>query len=56
MALAIVGDNEDFIYPCGICRQVMAEFGEEIIVILENGEGKRKRHTLGELLPHSFYK
>ncbi len=25
-AIAIAGDSEDFVYPCGICRQFMAEF------------------------------
>ena len=35
--------------PCGICRQVLAEFGKDILVITENSE-----HTVEELLPYSF--
>lgn len=40
--------------PCGICRQVMAEFcGKDFAVILGN-ETALSRHTLEELLPLSF--
>lgn len=40
--------------PCGICRQVMAEFcGADFAVILGN-ETTLSRYTLGELLPLSF--
>jgi cytidine deaminase len=54
MAMAIVGDNQDFIFPCGICRQVLVEFGEDTLVVLVDGAGQRKRLTIKELLPHSF--
>lgn len=54
VAIAIAGGNDDFLYPCGICRQVMAELGEDMVVILVNGKGERKRHTAKELMPHSF--
>ncbi|MFR5601183.1 MAG: cytidine deaminase [Lachnospiraceae bacterium] len=42
--------------PCGICRQVMREFGnpEEFQIILGTGEGDLKVYTLQELLPESF--
>lgn len=41
--------------PCGGCRQVMAEFGLDTIVILADGEGKIvKETTVGELLPEAF--
>jgi cytidine deaminase len=41
--------------PCGGCRQVMAEFGLDTIVLIANGEGKLvKETTVGGLLPGAF--
>ncbi len=41
--------------PCGICRQVMAEFGgEDMPILLVKGESDIKKYTLSELLPLSF--
>lgn len=59
-AIAIVGGKGGaicgFCPPCGICRQVLAEFaGEGFRVLLFDGE-KLKTLTLAELLPHSFAK
>lgn len=54
-AIAVVGDGEDYCYPCGVCRQVMAEFCEddfEIIVVKDIDE--YLVCTLGDLLPHAF--
>jgi cytidine deaminase len=44
--------------PCGICRQVLAEFSRDLDVLLvaENGAGKVRRSSvrLSALLPHAF--
>ncbi len=42
--------------PCGVCRQVLAEFcpPETPIVLVKDAEGNYEMHTLGELLPLSF--
>ena len=41
--------------PCGGCRQVLAEFGLDTIVLIANGEGKLlKEMTVKELLPEAF--
>jgi len=41
--------------PCGGCRQVMAEFGLDTIVLLADGDGKLvKETTVKELLPQAF--
>jgi cytidine deaminase len=41
-------------YPCGRCRQIMAEFGVETVIVA-GGEGSEIReHTLDELLPNRF--
>lgn len=53
--IAIVSDSPDYIYPCGICRQVLAEFADdemEIIVTKKNGEYKAER--FGDILPNAF--
>lgn len=56
-SIAIASDDKDFIYPCGICRQVLAEFGDNNTkIICSNLQGDFKVHTLGELLPEAFRK
>ena len=41
--------------PCGGCRQVLAEFGLDTIVLIANGEGKLlKELTVKDLLPEAF--
>ena len=42
--------------PCGVCRQVMAEFcSPEFPILFVVGDGKYTEHTLGEILPNAFY-
>jgi len=53
--VAIASDSDDFIYPCGICRQVLSEFGDDSMEILcSNKAGECREFTLGELLPGAF--
>lgn len=58
-AIAIVGNQEGriggFCPPCGVCRQVMAEFcdPDNFSVILGAGEAYEV-HTLREMLPFGF--
>ena len=40
-------------WPCGACRQVLAEFNPDLEVIFRDGAGY-KVTSLRELLPHSF--
>lgn len=41
--------------PCGGCRQVLAEFGLDTIVLMANEDGKLvKEMTVSELLPEAF--
>ncbi|HID88017.1 MAG TPA: cytidine deaminase [Anaerolineae bacterium] len=51
-AIAVV--TETGATPCGACRQVLREFGDDLRVIVANLEGERQVYTLEELLPHSF--
>jgi cytidine deaminase len=51
--ITVVTDNGGS--PCGGCRQVMAEFSLDAIVILADGSGKITRETtVSELLPDAF--
>lgn len=41
--------------PCGGCRQVMAEFGLDTVVLICDGEGRLVQETtVAELLPGAF--
>lgn len=52
--IAIVSDSPDFTYPCGICRQVLAEFGTDLEIITANAAGEYEVHPLYEILPYAF--
>ena len=54
--IAIAARTERFTAPCGVCRQVLAEFNPELTmeVILVNQAGKTLELTLRDLLPYSF--
>src|SRR3990172_5236672 len=52
-AIAVVTDNGGS--PCGSCRQVLAEFGLDTVVLIANGEGKLVQETtVRDLLPGAF--
>lgn len=54
-ALAVIGDTQGPISPCGACRQVMAELcREDMPVWLGNLNGVVQETTVGALLPGSF--
>ena len=51
--ITVVTDNGGS--PCGGCRQVMAEFGLNTIVILADGKGRIVQEaTVNDLLPGAF--
>ena len=58
-AIAIVGGMKDtsakICYPCGVCRQVMAEFcDDDFRIILGDSDYNMNIINLDELLPHRF--
>lgn len=58
-ALAIAGGAGDTVDgacpPCGICRQVMAEFcSPDFAVVVVTGEDGYQTYRLEDLLPHAF--
>jgi cytidine deaminase len=53
--MAVVGDTDSFISPCGACRQVILELvGDETEIYLSNFSGTTKQLTKHELLPFGF--
>ncbi|WP_368488500.1 cytidine deaminase [Clostridium sp. BJN0013] len=56
-AIAIVGSNKDYTYPCGICRQVISEFAQkDMEIILVKNENEYIVKKLEEILPYAFIK
>lgn len=51
--IAVTG-SADWTFPCGVCRQVIREFGKDAKIIIVNSEDEYKEFTLEQLLPHSF--
>ncbi|MBP3323309.1 MAG: cytidine deaminase [Clostridia bacterium] len=62
VAIAVVGGKHgekvsEYITPCGVCRQVLAEFcSKDFIIISAKNETDYKEFTLKELFPGSFNK
>ena len=53
-AIAVVAPSAA-LSPCGACRQVLAEFGEMVVICADSRNTKRVRvYLLSELLPHVF--
>jgi cytidine deaminase len=53
VALAVATSNGGT--PCGSCRQVMAEFGQDMRVLIADAEGNvRQEVTVSDLLPGAF--
>lgn len=58
-AIAVAGGKDGIIKgafpPCGVCRQVMAEFCKpDFKIIFVTGKNEYEKHTLSEILPFSF--
>ncbi len=58
-AIAVAGGKDGVISgafpPCGVCRQVMAEFcAPNFTVLVVTGEDSYKKYTLNELFPQAF--
>ena len=55
-AIAVIATGEEMGFPCGVCRQVMAEFCDKdfIIVTANRDRSKVDVSNFDTLLPHSF--
>jgi cytidine deaminase len=53
-ALAVIADTPEPVAPCGLCRQVLQEFGADCQVIMANLTGEYRVLTMAQLLPYAF--
>ena len=53
-AICVTNLTDTMVTPCGICRQVIWEFGKNLPVICSNKDGDYKILSISELLPHAF--
>ena len=55
IAIAIVGgDLSEYCFPCGMCRQLMVEFNDDLDVIVAKSLSDYKVYKAGDLLVHHF--
>lgn len=52
--IAVVADTKELTPPCGVCRQIIWEFGGNIPVTLANLNGGRETVEMKDLLPRAF--
>ena len=55
-AIAVIATGEEMGFPCGVCRQVMAEFCDKDFIIITANKDRTKVDVsdFETLLPHSF--
>ena len=55
LVVAVVADTEKPIPPCGACRQVIAEFNPDAVVVMYSARSRELViKSLSELLPSPF--
>jgi cytidine deaminase len=54
--ILVIGESEEFLPPCGACRQVIAEFAAPPTVVhMCNRAGESRDATVAELVPFIFH-
>jgi len=53
IALVVAGQSEK-VFPCGACRQVLAEFCDDLPIRIVGEDGSQQETRLRVLLPHAF--
>ena len=55
--ICVVGAEEEYTFPCGICRQVIAEFSDDNTkIVIAKNENEYIIKSLREILPEAFTK
>jgi cytidine deaminase len=53
--LAVTSGVRDGVTPCGMCRQTLAEFcDEDLVVVCDEGGEETTEYALGDLLPNTI--
>ncbi len=52
--LFLCADSPDPTPPCGMCRQALAEFAPDLLIVSEGTSGARMEWLLSDLLPAMF--
>ncbi len=53
-AIAVSSSGPAYVYPCGACLQVLAEFASDLQVIVSNEKDEFRQYLLSSLLPQAF--
>lgn len=53
-AISVVADGDAACTPCGACRQVIFEFGDDVVIYASGDGGRPLTRTIAELLPNAF--
>lgn len=53
-AIAVVTATDPPSAPCGLCRQTLAEFADDLPILVVNSDGRREEVRLADLLPRRF--
>lgn len=51
VAIAVVADTSEPLVPCGACRQFLAEFAPDVVIVSAMVRGGQKIENLSHLLP-----
>lgn len=54
LAVAVVTETSPPSRPCGLCRQTLSEFADDLPILVVNPQGEREEVRLAELLPQRF--
>ena len=57
LMIAVASDSEKITFPCGVCRQVLAEFcTNDMLIACADRNGNYELFSLHQLLPMAFTK